>query len=50
MAPFLREKGGISPLFDTASPLFEEKGVPFKLVILTKIPTAQLNLIPAKYQ
>jgi hypothetical protein len=25
LAPFLREKGGISPLFDTASPPFAEK-------------------------
>jgi hypothetical protein len=50
LAPFLREKGGTSPLFDTTSPPFAEKGVPAKLVALTEIPTAQLNLIPAKYQ
>ncbi len=50
LAPFLREKGGTGPLFDTGSPPFPEKGVPAKLVIPTKILTAQLNLILAKYR
>ncbi len=48
LAPFFGEKGGTGPLFVTAAPLVRKKGVPAKLVIPTKIPTTQLNLILAK--
>jgi hypothetical protein len=48
--PLFEEKGGTSPLFDTASPPLAEKGVPAKLVIPTGNTDRQVNLIPAKYR
>jgi hypothetical protein len=44
LAPFSREKGGTSPLFDTASPPFAEKRSSRQTSNTeTKIPTAQFN-------
>jgi hypothetical protein len=43
LAPFLREKGGTSPFLIQPAPLLRKKGVPVKLVIPTKILTAQLT-------
>ncbi len=48
--PFWVKKGAPAPFLTQPAPLLRKKGVPAKLVIPTEIPTAQLNLIPAKYR